>query len=105
MHKKGKKYLIVVLFLMVAFTVMIPGMTTNVATAATAADYLNRFNTLYTELQGNGYLSSEGVPYHSIETLMVEAPDYGHVTTSEAFSFMTWLAAIKGKISGTWTDY
>ncbi|HEX3044038.1 MAG TPA: glycoside hydrolase family 48 protein [Bacillota bacterium] len=105
MQKKGKKVLMVTLFLVVALTVMIPGMTTNVATAATAQDYLDRFNTLYNELQGNGYLSQEGVPYHSIETLMCEAPDYGHETTSEAFSFMTWLAAVKGKISGSWTDY
>jgi hypothetical protein len=102
--KKGKKILIVTLFLVVALAVMIPGMNFNV-NAATGADYRERFNTLYTELQGNGYLSPEGVPYHSIETLMCEAPDYGHETTSEAFSFMVWLAAVKGKISGQWTDY
>ncbi|MCL6589440.1 MAG: cellulose binding domain-containing protein [Firmicutes bacterium] len=102
MQKKGKKLLIVALVLVVTLAVLIPGMNTN---AATSADYLSRFNTLYNELQGNGYLSPEGVPYHSIETLMCEAPDYGHETTSEAFSFMTWLAAVKGKISGSWTDY
>src|SRR5690606_40132525 len=44
--------------------------------------------------QANGYFSPEGVPYHSVETLMVEAPDHGdrkstrlnssHVKTSYA---------------------
>jgi hypothetical protein len=33
------------------------------------------------------------VPYHSVETLIVEAPDHGHETTSEAFSYWLWLEA------------
>ena len=41
----------------------------------------------------NGYFSPEGVPYHAVETLIIEAPDHGHETTSEAFSFWIWLEA------------
>ena len=33
------------------------------------------------------------MPYHSVETLIVEAPDHGHETTSEAFSYWLWLEA------------
>ncbi|RXE59309.1 cellulose 1,4-beta-cellobiosidase CelS [Acetivibrio mesophilus] len=52
----------------------------------------------------NGYFSSdEGIPYHSIETLIVEAPDYGHVTTSEAFSYYIWLEAMYGQFTGDWS--
>jgi len=49
----------------------------------------------------NGYLSPDhGVPYHSVETLMVEAPDYGHETTSEAYSEYLWLTAVNIWASG-----
>jgi len=52
----------------------------------------------------NGYFSpDEGIPYHSIETLIVEAPDYGHVTTSEAFSYYVWLEAMYGNLTGNWS--
>ncbi|UUZ55713.1 hypothetical protein LP419_09320 [Massilia sp. H-1] len=42
------------------------------------------------------------MPYHSVETLMVEAPDYGHETTSEAYSFWLWLEAQYGRSTGDW---
>ena len=41
----------------------------------------------------NGYFSPKGIPYHSVETLIVEAPDYGHETTSETYSYWLWLTA------------
>ena len=44
----------------------------------------------------NGYFSPKGIPYHSVETLIVEAPDYGHETTSETYSYYLWLAADYG---------
>ncbi|GIH61271.1 hypothetical protein Msi02_20880 [Microbispora siamensis] len=53
----------------------------------------------------NGYFSPQGVPYHSVETLLVEAPDQGHETTSEAFSYYLWLEAMYGKITGDWTKF
>ncbi|GLX03786.1 hypothetical protein Misp03_07130 [Microbispora sp. NBRC 16548] len=53
----------------------------------------------------NGYFSPQGVPYHSVETLLVEAPDQGHETTSEAFSYYLWLEAMYGKITGDWSKF
>jgi hypothetical protein len=66
--------------------------------------YLNRFLTLWGDLHNpaNSYFSPEGVPYHAIETLIVEAPDQGHETTSEAFSYWLWLEAAYGAATGDW---
>jgi len=49
-----------------------------------------------------GYFSPPGVPYHSPETLIVEAPDHGHETTSEAFSYWLLLEAMRGRLTGDW---
>ena len=70
-------------------------------------DYIERFTELYNELHdpANGYFSPEGVPYHSVETFMVEAPDHGHETTSEAYSYYLWLEAVYGQVSGDWTKF
>jgi hypothetical protein len=75
--------------------------------AAATNEYDQRFLTMYNKLHdpANGYFSSTGVPYHSIETLMVEAPDQGHETTSEAFSYWMWVEATYGRISGNWDGY
>jgi hypothetical protein len=64
--------------------------------------YTDRFLELWTDLHNlqNGYYSPEGIPYHAIETLVVEAPDYGHLTTSEAYSYWIWLEAMYGKVTG-----
>ena len=61
-----------------------------------------RFLTLYHQLKNdaNGYFSPEGIPYHSIETLICEAPDYGHMTTSEAYSYWLWLEVLYGHYTG-----
>ena len=66
--------------------------------------YDQRFIELYNEIKdpANGYFSPQGVPYHSIETLLVEAPDYGHETTSEAYSYWIWLEAMYGKVTCNW---
>jgi hypothetical protein len=53
----------------------------------------------------NGYFSPKGVPYHSVETLMVEAPDHGHETTSEAYSYYLWFEAHYGRITGDWEPF
>lgn len=51
-----------------------------------AGTYTDRFLEQYQKIKSasSGYFSKEGVPYHSVETLIVEAPDQGHETTSEA---------------------
>ncbi len=77
--------------------------------------YKNRFLSYYDDVitkgQENGYLSKDnvasggfGVPYHSVETMIVEAPDYGHETTSEAMSYIVWMAAMKDKLDGSSKD-
>ncbi|MFZ5989893.1 MAG: glycoside hydrolase family 48 protein [Bacillota bacterium] len=67
--------------------------------------YYGRFMDLWKDLHNpaNGYFSDEGIPYHSVETLICEAPDYGHETTSEAFSYYMWLESIYGHITGDWS--
>ncbi|MFI5937683.1 glycoside hydrolase family 48 protein [Actinoplanes sp. NPDC051494] len=66
-----------------------------------------RFTQLYNDIKNpsNGYFSPEGVPYHSIETLIDEAPDHGHETTSEAFSYWLWLEAHHGRVTGEWSPF
>jgi hypothetical protein len=69
------------------------------------ANNKTRFTALYNKIHDpkNGYFSKEGIPYHSVEKLMVEAPDHGHQTTSEALSYYVWNEAVNGKITGNWT--
>ncbi len=73
--------------------------------AKTGNTYLDRFAALWNDIHNpaNGYFSAEGVPYHAIETLNAEAPDYGHETTSEAYSYYVWLEAVYGKLSKDWS--
>ncbi len=72
--------------------------------------YAQRFLSLYDDVitngQENGYLSKQnvanggfGVPYHAVEELIIEAPDYGHETTSEAMSYIVWMAAMRDNIA------
>jgi chitodextrinase len=77
------------------------------AVAAAADDYEQQFLDQYDKIKasGSGYFSAQGVPYHSVETLMCEAPDYGHETTSEAFSYWMWLEATYGRVTGDWTPF
>lgn len=74
---------------------------------AAAKVYDARFLDLYNKITAPsaGYFSPEGVPYHSVETLIVEAPDHGHETTSEAYSYLIWLQAMYGKVSGDWSKF
>ena len=67
--------------------------------------YIARFLEQYGKIKNSGYFSPEGVPYHSIETLIVEAPDHGHETTSEAFSFWIWLEAQYGRVTENWAPF
>jgi hypothetical protein len=69
--------------------------------------YLDEFMTQYNKIKAasSGYFSPEGVPYHAVETLIVEAPDHGHETTSEAFSFWIWLEAQYGRATGNWAPF
>ncbi|OAR26260.1 cellulose 1,4-beta-cellobiosidase [Streptomyces sp. ERV7] len=74
---------------------------------AASKTYDARFLALYGKITdpANGYFSPKGIPYHSVETLIVEAPDQGHETTSEAYSYLIWLQAMYGKVSGDWSKF
>jgi hypothetical protein len=65
--------------------------------------FLNLYSTIMNP--ANGYFSPKGIPYHSVETLIVEAPDYGHETTSETYSYYLWLTADYGRVTGDWTPF
>ncbi len=87
--------------------------TENKANESYASMFASLYDDVITNGQTNGYLSkntngsSFGIPYHSVETLCIEAPDYGHETTSEAMSYIVWVAAMhdalvaNNKISGS----
>ncbi|WP_394429062.1 glycoside hydrolase family 48 protein [Streptomyces sp. SGAir0957] len=92
------------------FSVSAPGhskATVTVTQLAASKTYDARFLDLYGKITNpaNGYFSPEGVPYHSVETLIVEAPDHGHETTSEAYSYLLWLQAMYGKVTGDWSKF
>jgi hypothetical protein len=78
-----------------------------VTDATTATGYDQWFLNLYADITNtaNGYFSPLGIPYHSVEELIVEAPDYGHETTSETYSYWLWLAADYGQVTGDWTEF
>ena len=63
-----------------------------------AQRFMSLYDDVYTQGKTNGYLSKDGVPYHSVEELICEAPDYGHETTSEAMSYIVWIAAMHDNI-------
>ncbi|MBQ4466562.1 MAG: cellulose 1,4-beta-cellobiosidase, partial [Oscillospiraceae bacterium] len=65
--------------------------------------YAERFLSLYDDVvtkgTANGYMSESGVPYHAVEEVIIEAPDYGHETTSEAMSYLVWAAAMHDNLA------
>lgn len=83
------------------------GLGTTAALAQTPArdPYTQRFIDLRAKIvnPANGYFSPDGVPYHTPETLICEAPDYGHETTSEAYSYWIWMEVMNGRVTGDWS--
>jgi len=71
--------------------------------------FQQHFVDLYNNIHGtsNGYFgtatSGDQIPYHSVETLMGEAPDYGHETSSETYSYWVWLETLYGGLTANWT--
>lgn len=107
--KKTKALTAGILSAVMSATAVMPAFTSAANEYATEnganESYAKMFASLYDDVitngQENGYLSKQnnggdsfGVPYHSVETLCVEAPDYGHETTSEAMSYIVWVAAM-----------
>ncbi|MGI5202020.1 glycoside hydrolase family 48 protein [Spirillospora sp. CA-108201] len=93
------------------FTSAAPGFAAAKVTATEVAGsggaYTQRFLDQYNKIKdpANGYFSPEGIPYHSVETFMVEAPDHGHETTSEAYSYLIWLESMYGKVTQNWAPF
>jgi hypothetical protein len=83
--------------------------TVDVTVAAAPDDeFIGHFLEQYGKIKdpASGYFSPEwGVPYHAVETLIVEAPEHGHQTTSEAFSYWIWLEANYGRVTGDWAPF
>jgi hypothetical protein len=85
-------------------SVTVPTTTGSGCTGPTCTLYQGYFQDLYADIHNsaNGYFSPQGVPYHSVETLIVEAPDYGHETVSETYSYYIWLEALESNFSKKW---
>lgn len=107
--KKTKALTAGILSAVMSATAVMPAFTSAANEYATEnganESYAKMFASLYDDVitngQKNGYLSKQnnggdsfGIPYHAVETLCVEAPDYGHETTSEAMSYIVWVAAM-----------
>nr|WP_310938844.1 glycoside hydrolase family 48 protein [Clostridium sp. SHJSY1] len=113
---KAKSKLILAVVLGASFVVT-PALTSTAKAAndAESQEYQERFLNLRDKIHNptNGYFreikTSDGktlkVPYHSVETLMVEGPDYGHETTSETYSYYMWLEAMYGKFTNNWDEF
>lgn len=128
--KKNKALVAGILSAAMSATAVLPAMASaqtspsgnSYASANDANDsYATMFSSLYDDVitngEANGYLAknnngsgSFGIPYHSVEELCVEAPDYGHETTSEAMSYMVWMTSMhdvlvqQNRISGSTGD-
>ena len=83
------------------------------ASSAPASVYLTRFNWIYGQLKNtaNGYFGpasgpkAHQMPYHSVETLIAEAPDWGHESVSETVSYWAKLEAWQIAMNGIATGY
>ena len=99
-HKKLPVFLTI--FMLIAFA-------TSIFAQTSEYEYYNRFMEMYQKIHAkhvgpNGetlsYFSPEGAPYHSVESMVIEAPDHGHETTSEAYSFWIWMEALYARLTG-----
>ncbi len=52
-----------------------------------SVSFVDVFKQMYSTIHSNYFSKTNGAPLHAIETPVVEAPDYGHETTSEAYSY------------------
>lgn len=112
MKKFRIKFLALVLLIMVVIS-------SNSMEAAIRNPYIERFFELYDIIHNYkvsqkmpdgttktlGYFSPDGVPYHAFETFLCEAPDYGHETTSETYSYYLWLEAMHFKLTNNYSTF
>lgn len=80
---------------------------------SSADTYLNRFKSHYALMMNkdSGYFGpttgakAYTVPYHMLESIIVEAPDWGQESVSETASFFSKMAAWNGILTGDTSDY
>jgi hypothetical protein len=101
-----KLWLVSLSLLVLVGVVILPSLPQN-KVAAEDEVYKARFLEMWSELhdESNGYFSEEGIPYHTRENLLCEAPDIGHVSASETMSYWIWLESLYGKFEGDWTQF
>ena len=122
MHfKKSKAVIAAVLSAAMAANAMVATISASAAGTRTKEEafgdstYAERFLSLYDDVMthgvDNGYMSqngsssdSFGIPFHAVEEVIIEAPDYGHETTSEAMSYLVWVAAMRDNIAKNHAD-
>lgn len=113
--KKNKALTAGILAAALSATSVVPAFASAASDTDDGKTYAEWFGALYDDVitngQENGYLSqndnganSFGIPYHAVETLIVEAPDYGHETTSEAMSYIVWMAAMRDVLGAADTN-
>lgn len=76
------------------------------------ARFMDQWRSMIKDASGtvnpNGYLKVIGtdlIPYHSVETFMIEAPDQGHEMSSETWSYMLWLTAEYANYTGDFSYF
>jgi len=102
-NQKIKKIGTIALAASISISCMLSG---SVSAATPSGNYYqDQFTEQYEKIKApaNGYFNSQGIPYHSVETILCEAPDYGHESTSEAVSYYIWLEAMNGKFTGDYS--
>ncbi len=101
-----RKFWMLGLALLLIGILIMPLLPQNKAAAAEEV-YKARFLELWGKLHdsANGYFSPEGIPYHTRENLLCEAPDIGHQSVSETISYWVWLEALYGKFQNDWAPF
>lgn len=113
--KKNKALTAGILAAALTASSVVPAFSSAASDTDDGSTYAEWFGALYDDVitngQENGYLSqndngsgSFGIPYHAVETVIVEAPDYGHETTSEAMSYIVWVAAMRDALGAQSTN-
>jgi hypothetical protein len=99
-----KRFWIIGIGLLLIGVLLLPMLPQN-KVAAEDETYKARFLEIYNKLHdtNNGYFSDEGIPYHTRENLLCEAPDIGHESVSETMSYYVWLEAFYGKFKNDWS--
>jgi hypothetical protein len=103
MFRISKKFFCLSLSLVIS----LPAFSTNALMLNGPYNYRDAFLDLYGKIKSssNGYFSTEGIPYYSPETFIIEEVDYGHETTSTVLANYLQLEAINSYLTGDWSGY